>query len=67
MKVTYTNDAFPKGHEFYVEQLASFPNGEQVELTADQLAAFENFTGLKFADVVKSNPMYSVGSAKGGE
>lgn len=67
MKVTYENKDFPDKHVFYVEQLGEFPNGTPVEVSPAQVAAYEAFTGVKFAEALKDNPNFTVGSVKGGE
>lgn len=68
MKIKVDNPDFPVGHEFFLAGVVgSFPNGETVEVTQEQIAAYEAFHGHKFADGVKANPYLSLASAKGGE
>jgi hypothetical protein len=67
MKVTYLNPDFPDGFEFHLHNVITLLNGTPVEVSAEQLVAYEAASGMKFADAIKGNPAYVVGSAKGGE
>jgi hypothetical protein len=64
MKVEYTHPDFPKGHEFDIGGLC-FPNGESVEVSAEQAAEFALKNGTTLQNAAKVSDFLSVsGSSK---
>lgn len=70
VKVTYTHDAYPKGHVFALIGLGELPNGEAVEFDEAALDQFQRVTGLTLKEAVAGNKSFKVESSpakKGGD
>lgn len=67
VKVTYSNDAFPKGHPFYISGLdGELKNGETTEFSDEAVAQFEATQGMTIRAALKDSKDLTVESAKGG-
>ena len=64
MVTIIVNSPFPKGTEIAIAELGAFPNLTPVELSAEQVAAFENKTGVDIEDYYKNSPQVTVTHTK---
>lgn len=68
VKVTYSNDAFPKGHPFYISGLEGMlKNGEATEFSDEVVAQFESLQGMTLRTALKDSKDLTVEAAKGGD
>jgi len=69
MKVTLKDESLPEGRELHIKGLGTLVNGKAVELSKEQIAAFEARRGLKIETAFKNDPRIEISGSglKGGD
>ena len=70
MKVTLKDETMEEGRELHVKGLSTpLVNGKTVELSKEEIAAFEERRGLKLAEAFENNPTIELAGSgsKGGD